>query len=357
MGPPQGLEPPIQPIIFPAPTPASMPSVYITFELANVDYAFLEETIPSSATGKPLNLMMLNASAGESGWKLAKRAGRAQHGTTHEESMKEAIEAAVEGILTSLGGKTKVTRKMHEDASQGEEDRDEDGDENHIVSVSFQPGPCSASDDDEESLLQAFGGAKAMVRRPHAALLNKGRRQHTHKRHHEHTTYVQVDIVDRPGTGRDHTMGALEVLSIASASGALEEALNAEIAEATGFDAEIGAIDVEKAVIVQWDTKKCAKHMKSLVTSFERSYTRAQVPLALYHACTNFRTKMSFSHDPIINSHDKQKCHQATNKLSKLWDYGCEDVDYQNFCTDLCSIKYGEGALRCVVNRYKKMGK
>jgi hypothetical protein len=110
---------------------------------------------------------------------------------------------------------------------------------------------------------------------------------------------VQVDIVDRPATGRDHLPRDLEVIKIAESSGALEGALEEEINQALGYDTEIGNINVEKVVITQWDNQRCAVEIKKLVNGFMKSYTCQQVPSAIYHACTNFLTKASFSLDQI----------------------------------------------------------
>jgi hypothetical protein len=110
---------------------------------------------------------------------------------------------------------------------------------------------------------------------------------------------VQVDIVDRPATGRDHLPRDLEVIKIAESSGALEGALEVEINQALGYDVEIGNINVEKVVITQWDNQRCAVKIKELVNGFLKSYTCQQVPSAIYHACTNFLTKASFSLDQV----------------------------------------------------------
>lgn len=347
----------------PAPTPAFMPSVYLEFEL-DLDYFFLEEPLPESK--KTLNLLMLNSSRSEDGWTQRLQSKHILD-ETKGEALRKAVEAAVEGVLASLGGKSVVTNEARMYAARGMAAPSPgpvpvvSGDEEHIVSVSFQPGPTGKSND-EESLLQSFEASVYGVhdrsseeRKPRAMLLNKRRR--LGRRHAgRHTTFVQIDIVDKPATGKDALPSAFEVISIAKSSGALEEALETEIAEALGYDVEISPMDVEKAVITQWDVKKCAKKISKLVKGFEESYTRAQVPSAIYHACTNFRQKASFSHDLIINGHDKEKCHKATKKLELLWNYGKHEVNYQDFCVNLCEVKYGDGALRCFVDNYLKMG-
>jgi hypothetical protein len=357
-GMPSGLMPgPPTLKIVAAPTPAYLPSVYLQFEL-DLDYYYLEEHLPKKK--KTLNLLELNST--RDGWTQTQKERHIIEGTKGE-ALKNAIQEAVEGVLASLGGKTEVTRDARRYAALGRVPpaapapaAASSGDENHLVNVQFQPGPCEGPSNNEESLLQAFEQAALDAdRKPaKAALLNKRR---TSRHVGKHSTFVQVDVVDKPGNRKDGLPSAFEVITIAHSSGALEEALEVEINQAIGIDVEIGKIDVEKAVITQWDVTKCATKIKKLVKGFEESYTRQQVPSAIYHACTNFRQKASFSHDMIINGHDKEKCHKATKKLELLWNYGKHEVNYSEFCVNLCEVKYGDGALRCFVDKYLKIGK
>lgn len=350
---PSGLMPGPMPLkIVSAPTPKYLPSVYLEFEL-DLDYYFLEEQLPKKK--KTLNLLMLNSTRDGLYQKVEEK-----HilDDSKGEALKNAVQEAVEGVLASLGGEVKVTRDARRYAALGRVPNapaPAEGDENHLVNVQFQPGPTEGSSNNEESLMQAFTQAALDADRtpPKAVLLNKRSKRHVGK----HSTYVQIDVVDKPGTGKDGLPSAFEVLSIAHSSGALEEALEVEINQALGKDVEIGKIDVENAVITQWDVTKCATKIKKLVKGFEESYTRQQVPSAIYHACTNFRQKASFSHDMIINGHDKEKCHKATKKLELLWNYGKHEVNYSEFCVNLCEVKYGDGALRCFVDKYLKIGK
>merc|ERR1719253_696785 len=87
------------------------------------------------------------------------------------------------------------------------------------------------------------------------------------------------------------------------------------------LDPIVGGFKLKQKVIEQWDVRKCEKHIKDLVDVFAVHYTREQVPMALYNECTNFMTKLSFSHDYILDPLDTKRCRQATVKFATHWNF------------------------------------
>jgi len=176
------------------------------------------------------------------------------------------------------------------------------------------------------------------------------------------TTYVQIQITDKPMTGMRLVEQAKAAVDKGIADGTLKKELVIQLKKLTSLKPRIifaGQI-TKLRMIPEWSEVTCESHLEKVVRMFEVAYTRRMVPLALYNECTNFVTALSFSHDNIHSPLDKKKCRKASLKFGKRWDfnkaswkYGTtkkhEQMDYTTFCHDICEIRYGDGAPKCNV--------
>jgi len=162
-------------------------------------------------------------------------------------------------------------------------------------------------------------------------------------------TKVKITLYERPGNGFNDMAGITEKLRVAVASGALEAQLSVAIHQVTGVKPKLSAIKVEVAMVKQWDIQKCGGHMSMLVKSFTIHYTKRQVPMALYNECTNFMTKMSFSHDYILDPRDAARCRKATKTFAQRWKLGDnkDPAAFEPMCQRFCEAKFGDDAPQC----------
>lgn len=163
------------------------------------------------------------------------------------------------------------------------------------------------------------------------------------------TTKVKVTLYERPGNGFNDMAGVKTKLQIAVASGALKDQLAVAIHQVTGVKPKLSAIKVETTIVKQWDIQKCGSHMSMLVKSFTIHYTKRQVPMALYNECTNFMTKMSFSHDYVLDPRDAARCRKATKKFAQRWKLGDnkDPAAFEPMCQRFCEAKFGDDAPQC----------
>lgn len=206
-------------------------------------------------------------------------------------------------------------------------------------SVGPSPGPAPAPAPGP-SMMPQVPDPKIFVTLSPGRELGKGR-----------TVKVEVAFLERPGNGFS--------ADVALATHLIEHAVehnifHKEIQHACQKVTGIKNLKITKPVmthkkIKQFDIGKCESHIKSIVNQFVLHYTRDQVPMALYNECTNFITKMSFSHDYVLDPDDTARCRQATVKLERKWDYGqsAEDKDFEEICVHACEAKYGKDAPTC----------
>lgn len=167
----------------------------------------------------------------------------------------------------------------------------------------------------------------------------------------EHPVIVKVTIFDRAGNKLDDMAGVKTELEQAVSSGELKEKIVKAIHEATGVKPQLASLKVKTKIVKQWDFKKCGVHITKLVKKLSVAYSRRQVPLALYNECTVFRTKMSFSHDYILDPRDRSRCRKATRKFAQSWklDKAKEDPkEFEPLCQRFCEAKFGDDAPQCV---------
>lgn len=167
----------------------------------------------------------------------------------------------------------------------------------------------------------------------------------------EHPVIVKVTIFDRPGNKLDDMAGVKTELKQAVSSGELKEKMVKAVHEATGVKPQLAALKVKTKIVKQWEFQKCGVHITKLVKKLSVAYSRRQVPLALYNECTVFRTKMSFSHDYILDPRDRSRCRKATRKFAQSWklDKAKEDPkEFEPLCQRFCEAKFGDNAPQCV---------
>jgi len=160
---------------------------------------------------------------------------------------------------------------------------------------------------------------------------------------------VAVTVYDRPGNGMNDLHYAATELKKALLSGELMERIRSAIYAVTGVVPKVSGLRVKAKVIEQWDIIKCETHMTELIKSFTVHYTRRQVPMALYNECTNFMTKISFSHDYVLDKRDAARCRAATRKFASKWKSGKNNnpADFAGMCGNFCEAKYGNDAPQC----------
>lgn len=191
------------------------------------------------------------------------------------------------------------------------------------------------------------------MKRSHTPLLNAPKHALPQRR----TVIVKVTLVDRPKNGVDDLHASKAILKAMLASGELKTQIKAAIFAVTGVAPKISGLKVKSATVEGWDVKKCSSHMSTIVKSFTIHYSRAQVPLALYNECTNFMTKISFSHDYVLDHRDAARCRIATRKFERKWKYGkkADPKDFGNMCVRFCEAKYGNDAPSCHVSHGDKL--
>lgn len=165
------------------------------------------------------------------------------------------------------------------------------------------------------------------------------------------STMVEIAFLDTPSNALNDVAMAIPMVEKALEAGLLKKQIKKAIHAVTGFKPKLHGMGMEMKPIVQWEVGKCESHIKKLVGQFTLHYTRNQVPMALYNECTNFLTKMSFSHDYVLDPQDTVRCRKATAKFAKHWDYGAnaEDSDFADMCHQACEAKYGRNAPKCNV--------
>jgi len=141
----------------------------------------------------------------------------------------------------------------------------------------------------------------------------------------------------------------VDLLEQAMHSAAFNEDMAVALEPVIGERPKLKSFGVKKKPIVLWNVTQCEGHLKSLVSRFARTYTRERVPSALYNECTNFITKMSFSHDYVLDKHDIAVCKETTIRFARHWDYAknADDMDFKLMCVRACKGKFGKKSPRC----------
>lgn len=205
------------------------------------------------------------------------------------------------------------------------------------IFVTFKPGESYKLEEESDSFLQM----NALAR----------------------TTFVQVQITDKPMSGLKLVEQAKAITDAAIKEGTLKKDLVAALKKATDLKPRIifaGQVS-RMRVIPEFNEESCESHLEKVVRMFEVAYTRRMVPMALYNECTNFMPALSFSHDDIHSPLDKKKCRKASLKFARKWNfnkaswkYGTtkkhDKMDYGAFCQDICEIRYGYGAPKCMAS-------
>jgi len=163
-----------------------------------------------------------------------------------------------------------------------------------------------------------------------------------------HVGLSQLSLHRSARLGND-MQGVQNCLTQALASGQLKSKLVAAIHGVTGLKPELADIKVKAEAIRLFDFQQCGSHMSKIMKSFTVGYTRRQAPIALYNECTNFMTKMSFSHDYVLDARDATKCRKATRKFALRWKLGesLGPKDFEPMCHNFCEAKFGDDAPQC----------
>jgi len=166
------------------------------------------------------------------------------------------------------------------------------------------------------------------------------------------STIVQIIFHDTPGNGIDDVAAVKPFLAWTREAGIFSHQLEHALGVVTSIKPRIKKVNIATEVIEQWNINKCESHIKDIVDDFTLHYTRAQVPMALYNECTNFMTRMSFSHDYVLDPMDTRRCKRATRKFEKKWNYGknAEEKDFEGMCFQACEAKYGRNAPTCNIH-------
>jgi len=163
------------------------------------------------------------------------------------------------------------------------------------------------------------------------------------------TTKVTVSIFDRPKNDENDLQKAAVVFKKALATGDLIEEMAEAVGKVTGIAPKFTGLKVKPATVKAWDIEKCENRMSKIIKTFTVHYTKRQVPMALYNECTNFVTKISFSHDHVLDHRDEVRCREATASFAKRWKLGKNDnpKDFNKMCVGFCEAKYGNDAPMC----------
>lgn len=163
------------------------------------------------------------------------------------------------------------------------------------------------------------------------------------------STMVDIAFLDSPNNGVDDVLLVTPFIEVSVKRGLFKEQMNKALKRVTGIKPKLKKVTHGMKVIMPFDVQKCEKHIKSIVGQFSLHYTREQVPRALFNECTNFMTKISFSHDHVLDPMDTMRCRKATAKFTKHWGYGnnTTESDFEDMCHKACEAKYGNGAPTC----------
>jgi hypothetical protein len=163
------------------------------------------------------------------------------------------------------------------------------------------------------------------------------------------TIIVEILVTDALG-GIEHDLTPLEhMFEEAMYSALFNNQMAAAFQKVTGVAPAMGVYHIKKKHIDLWNVTQCEGHLKSLISRFSRTYTRERVPSALYNECTNFMTKISFSHDYVLDRQDSVVCEKTTARFAKHWDYGKNPAlfDFELMCVAACKHKFGKHAPKC----------
>jgi len=167
------------------------------------------------------------------------------------------------------------------------------------------------------------------------------------------STIVEITFTDTPKNGMDDVKAAKPFLQNSLGNGIFDKQMERSLRKVTHIKPVVRKEKMDTKDVEQWNTKKCEKHIKAIVDEFTHHYTRQQVPMALYNECTNFMTRMSFSHDYVLDPLDTKRCRRATRKFEKTWNYGknTKENDFEEMCHNACEAKYGRNAPLCNVDQ------
>jgi len=163
------------------------------------------------------------------------------------------------------------------------------------------------------------------------------------------STIAEIAFLDTPKNGLNDVAMVMPLVGSALESGLLKKQVKKALKKVTGIKPKLHKVELKTKVIEQWDVVKCEEHIKGIVQQFTLHYTRNQVPMALYNECTNFMTKMSFSHDYVLDPQDTVRCRRATAKFASHWGFGenAKNSDFEDMCIKACEAKYGRNAPTC----------
>jgi len=163
------------------------------------------------------------------------------------------------------------------------------------------------------------------------------------------STLVEIAFIDRPANGIDDVALVMPLVEQSIGSGLFHKQIRKALHAVTGMKPKLRKVEMKMKQIEQWEVQKCEQHIKGIVQQFTLHYTRNQVPMALYNECTNFMTKMSFSHDYVLDPMDTVRCRQSTAKFAEHWNLGenARDSDFQMVCVKACEAKFGRNAPKC----------
>lgn len=171
------------------------------------------------------------------------------------------------------------------------------------------------------------------------------------------STIVSVSLSGEQAALNELNLGGLETHEL------VKLRVGSGLYKGTGHYPAMGNITVQGQKVVKWSVAKCEGHMQKIVGQFSLAYTRRMVPMAMYNECTNFLTRMSFSHDHVLDPLDSKRCRKATMHLAEHWQFGsggkAKEIDvsanatakevtsFADVCYHACELKYGEGAPQC----------
>jgi len=217
------------------------------------------------------------------------------------------------------------------------------------MSVTFLPGrhfeeeKFAPNTDSFASTVHLVGRATRRMRSRSSVKVHKGHGHHVESL----TTIVEVHLVESPDVPKHDIDDVRKALAMYLMDGTLTAAVSAAIAQVVNMHPLVGVIEEATGSVSPYNVSACATHIHNLVDSFSRAYSRRQTIPALFHACTHFAQKESFSHDVIVDESDKKKCRAATKRFASMWQYGKGKVDYARFCLQICELRHGQDAMHC----------
>jgi len=168
---------------------------------------------------------------------------------------------------------------------------------------------------------------------------------------HGKSIMVEMTFTDTPANGVDDVALTKEIIATALKNGMLRKEMKTALEIVTGIKPRLGKVTMQAKAVEAWDVKKCEGHVKHIVDRFAQHYTRAQVPMAIYNECTTFMTRMSFSHDYVLDRTDTLFCKRTTAKFANKWNFkdDVDPVDFEEMCVHACESKFGQNAPQCNV--------